>query len=127
MVKKTQSLQEIAVSATIEEDQPFESLRANLAKINKRKGVLGYILRNASSAIIDLKDSAKVVEYAILSSQALDSSKELSELFKLGPTENIFIKGKNIKALCAIIGENQVAIFMKKDADHIEILKQVST
>jgi predicted regulator of Ras-like GTPase activity (Roadblock/LC7/MglB family) len=126
MVKKTQSLQEIAVSATIEEDNSFTSLRANLAKINKRKGVLGYILRNASSAIIDLKGSAKIVEYAILSSQALESSKELSALFQLGPTENILIKGKNIKALCAVIGENQVAIFMKKDADHTEILKQVS-
>ena len=135
MVKKKKSIHETATTVVIdhetavpavEEDQAFTSLRTNLAEINKCKGVIGYILRNATSATIDLKDPAKLVEYAILSSQALDSSKEISELFDLGDIENILIEGKGIKALCMAIGENKVSIFMEKDADHADILRRVS-
>ena len=135
MVKKKKSIHETATTVVIdhetavpavEEDQAFTSLRTNLAGINKCKGVIGYILRNATSATIDLKDQTKLVEYAILSSQALDSGKEISELFDLGAIENILIEGKDIKALCMTIGENKVNIFMEKDADHADILKRVS-
>jgi predicted regulator of Ras-like GTPase activity (Roadblock/LC7/MglB family) len=135
MVKKKKSIHETATTVVIdhetavpavEEDQAFTSLRTNLAEINKCKGVIGYILRNATSATIDLKDPTKLVEYAILSSQALDSGKEISELFDLGDIENILIEGKDIKALCMTIGENKVNIFMEKDADHADILRRVS-
>ena len=135
MVKKKKSIDETATTAvidhetaapTVEEDQTFTSLRTKLAEINKCKGVLGYILRNATSATIDLKDPTKLVEYATLSSQALDSGKEISELFDIGDIENILIEGKNIKALCTTIGENKASIFMEKDADHTDILRQVS-
>jgi predicted regulator of Ras-like GTPase activity (Roadblock/LC7/MglB family) len=134
MVKKKKSIQETATTVVIdnetavpavEEDQVFTSLCTNLVEINKCKGVVGYILRNATSATIDLKDPAKLVEYALLSSQALDSGKEISELFDLGDIENILIEGKDIKALCMTIGENKVNIFMEKDADHADILRRV--
>jgi predicted regulator of Ras-like GTPase activity (Roadblock/LC7/MglB family) len=135
MAKKKKSIQETATTLVVaeetatpavEEDQTFTSLCTNLAEINKRKGVIGYILRNATSAAIDLKDPTKLVEYAILSSQALDSSKEISELFDLGDSENILIEGRDSKALCMAIGENKVAVFMEKDADHADILRRVS-
>ena len=135
MVKKKKSIQETATSvvidnetavAAVEEEQVFTSLQKNLAEINKCKCVTGYILRNATSATIDLKDPAKLVEYAILSSQALDSGKEISELFHIGDIENILIEGKDIKALCMTIGENKVNIFMEKDTDHADILRRVS-
>jgi predicted regulator of Ras-like GTPase activity (Roadblock/LC7/MglB family) len=134
MAKKKKSIQETATTLVVaeetatpavEEDQTFTSLCTNLAEINKRKGVIGYILRNATSAAIDLKDPTKLVEYAILSSQALDSSKEISELFDLGDIENILIEGRDSKALCMAIGENKVAVFMEKDADHADILRRV--
>jgi len=134
MVKKKKSIQETATTEVIdqetavpavEEDQAFTSLCTNLAEINKCKGVIGYILRNATSATIDLKDPAKLVEYAILSSQTLDSGKEISELFALGDIENILIEGKDIKVLCMTIGENKGNIFMEKDADHADILRRV--
>lgn len=124
MVKKTQSIQEIAVLA-VEEDHAFTSLRANLAEINKRKDVTGYILRNAASAIIDLKNPAHLTEYAILASQTLDSANQISELFTLGDIENILIKGKDTKMLCVVIDENKVAIFMEKDADHDDVLRRL--
>ncbi|HLE75138.1 MAG TPA: hypothetical protein VI864_03730 [Candidatus Bathyarchaeia archaeon] len=135
MVKKKKSTHETATTAVIdhetaapavEEDQTFTSLRTNLAEINKCKGVLGYILRNATSATIDLKDPTKLVEYATLSSQALDSGKEISELFDIGDIENILIQGKDSKALCITMGENKASIFMEKDADHTDILRRVS-
>ena len=135
MVKRRKSIHETSTTvimedetdiSTVEEDQTFTNLRTNLAEINKCEGVLGYILRNASSATIDLKDPAKLVEYAILSSQALDSSQEISELFDIGEIENILIEGKEIKVLCMSIGENKISIFMEKNADHADISKRVS-
>jgi predicted regulator of Ras-like GTPase activity (Roadblock/LC7/MglB family) len=135
MVKKKKSIQETATTLVVaeetatpavEEDQTFTGLCTKLVEINKRKGVIGYILRNATSATIDLKDPAKLVEYAILSSQALDSGKEISELFNLGDIENILIEGRDIKAVCMAIGENKVAVFMEKDADHADIFRRVS-
>ena len=124
MAKKPQSTQETAV-LTVEENHAFTSLRANLAEINKRKEVTGYILRNATSAIVDLKNHACLTEYAILSSQTLDSAQEISELFTLGTIENILIEGKDTKMLCVVTDENKVAIFMEKNADHNDISRQI--
>ena len=135
MVKRRKSIHETSTTvimedetdvSTVEEDQTFTNLRTSLAEINKCEGILGYILRNATSATIDLKDPAKLVEYAILSSQALDSSQEISELFAIGEIESVLIEGKDTKALCMAIGENKVSIFMEKNTDHTDILKRVA-
>ena len=91
MAKKKSTQQENATPiiveedeiATSEEDQTFKDLNDKLAKIRKNKGVIGYIIRNASSATIDLKESEKIVEYAIFSSQVLDSSQEIANLFEM--------------------------------------------
>jgi predicted regulator of Ras-like GTPase activity (Roadblock/LC7/MglB family) len=124
MVKKTQNTQENAVLA-VEEDDDFTSLRANLAEINKHPEVTGYILRNAATAIVDLKNPACLTEYAILTSQTLESAQEISELFNLGTIENILITGKDTKTLCITRGENNAAIFMEKTADHEDIASQI--
>ena len=132
MVKKKRSIHETATPVIIddatatEENQGFAELGNKLAEIRKTKGVVGYILRNATAATIDLKEPEKIVEYAILSSQALDSSREISDLFEIGDAENILIEGKEIKALCMVIDENKISIFMEKTADHDDILKRVS-
>jgi predicted regulator of Ras-like GTPase activity (Roadblock/LC7/MglB family) len=132
MVKKKRSIHKTATTVLVddvtssEEDQVFTDLSKNLAEIRKSKGVVGYILRSTTSATIDLKEPEKIIEYAILSSQALDSSQEISDLFELGDVESILIEGKEIKALCMVIDENKISIFMEKDADHADILKRVS-
>ena len=131
MVKKKRSIHEteqaiIVDAPSTEEDQSFAELNTKLAEIRKTKGIIGYILRNATSATIDLKEPEKIVEYAILSSQALDSSREIAELFELGDVESILIEGKDVKALCMAIGENKIGIFMEKTVDHNNILKKVS-
>jgi predicted regulator of Ras-like GTPase activity (Roadblock/LC7/MglB family) len=134
MVKKKSSLTETASAImmeddepenTIQEDETFTNLSETLKEIRKIKGVLGYILRGTTSATIDLKEPEKIVEYAILSSQALDSSREISELFNLGEPENILIQGKDIKTLSLLIGENKISIFMEKDADHTDVLNKI--
>ena len=110
----------------IEEVAIFKNLNNTLKNLNKLKGVLGYIIRNAASATIDLKEPEKLVEYAIFTSQVMDSSMELTELFALGDLNTILIEGGELKVLIMIINENKINIFMKKSVDHIELAKKVS-
>jgi predicted regulator of Ras-like GTPase activity (Roadblock/LC7/MglB family) len=135
MVKKRKSITETtttvmiddeSVVTSVEENQAFENLSAQLAEIRKCNGVVGYILRSATSATIDLKEPGKIVEYAILSSQVLESSHEISELFDIGNVESILVEGKDIKALCMTMGENKISIFMEKTVDHADILNRIT-
>jgi predicted regulator of Ras-like GTPase activity (Roadblock/LC7/MglB family) len=114
------------LSSTSEEDQAFTDLSNKLAEIRKDRGVIGYIIRNATSATIDLKEPEKIVEYAIFSSQVLDSTREMSDLFQLGNVENILVEGKENNALCMTINGNKISIFIEKDADYTDILKRIS-
>ena len=119
-------IDEDEISATTEEDQAFNDLSDKLARIRKDKQVTGYIIRNTTSATIDLNEPEKIVEYAIFSSQVLDSSQEISELFELGDVSSVLIEGKENKALCMNIEGNKISIFMEKDADDASIQKQIS-
>jgi predicted regulator of Ras-like GTPase activity (Roadblock/LC7/MglB family) len=114
------------LSSTSEEEQAFTDLSNKLAEIRKGKGVTGYIIRNTTSATIDLKEPEKIVEYAIFSSQVIDSTREISDLFELGDVESILVEGKENNALCMTINGNKISIFMEKDADHADILKRIS-
>ena len=127
MVKKKRSIQEVAAVAepiTVEETST-NNLRASLEEVKACDGVIGYILRNSTSAAIDLKDPTKIIDYAILSSSALDASKELSELFNLGGVKEIVVEGKDVKVLSFAVGENKISIFMEKDADHEKISRKL--
>jgi len=135
MVKKKKNIQQTVTTmlidgeniiSAVEEEPVFEELRMKLAAINKTEGITGYILKDTSSAVIDLKDQSRLVDYAILSSQAYDFGQEMSELFDLGNVENIVVEGKDVKVVCMNIDENKVSIFMEKTADHACVLKQVS-
>ncbi len=134
MVKKKQSQQENTTPIVVdeeeiakpEEDQNFKYLSETLAKIRQKKGVIGYILRNTTSAMIDLKEPEKIIEYAIFSSQVLDSSQVISDIFDKGDIETVIIEGKKNKVLCMKIGDNKINIFMEKDADEAAIQKRIS-
>jgi predicted regulator of Ras-like GTPase activity (Roadblock/LC7/MglB family) len=135
MGKKKQSQQETAqpvivdedeLSPTSEEDETYQTLSDKLAKIRNDKGVIGYILRSTTAATIDLKEPEKIVEYALFSSQALDSSQKISDLFELDEVKSVLIEGKENKALCMKIDGNKISVFMEKDADHAAILKRAS-
>jgi predicted regulator of Ras-like GTPase activity (Roadblock/LC7/MglB family) len=134
MVKKKQSqenataimVDEDELSDNTEENEKYTELTEKLAKLRKNKSVIGYIIRNSTSATIDLNEPEKLVEYAIFSSQVLDSSQEISEQFELGDVTSVLIEGKQSKALCMNIEGNKISIFMEKDADDTDILKQIS-
>jgi predicted regulator of Ras-like GTPase activity (Roadblock/LC7/MglB family) len=135
MAKKKGKQQEAATTvivdeeelgASSDEDERYEDLSCELAEIRKDENVLGYILRNETSATIDIEESGKIVEYAIFSSQVLDSSQEISDEFELGDVESVVIEGEEKKVLCMKIGKNKINVFMKKDADCSKISKKLS-
>jgi len=128
MVKKKRDVQEVAAVAeplAAEEVTSVSNLRASLEEVKTYDGVIGYILRNSTSAAIDLKDPMKIIDYAVISSSALDASKELSRFFDLGEVKDILVEGKNVKVLSLTVGENKISVFMEKDADCEKVLKKL--
>ena len=115
----------VAVAVAVDEPASAQNLRANLEELNQCEGVIGYILRNSTSATIDLKDPAKLIDYAVLSSSAFDLSTEFSELFDLGEVENILLEGKNAKVYSLIVSGNKISIFMEKNADCEKVLERL--
>lgn len=121
---ETEMMEGITITAT-DQEPTFATIRLNLIEINKKPNVTGYILRNSTSAVIDLKNPETLQSFAILSAEATETAEELSRLFQLGKVENILIEGKNQKIVCLSVGENKINVFMEKDASHAAIAKQL--
>ena len=102
-------------------------LRARLEEIRGYNGVIGYILRNSHTASIDVKDPPRIIDYAILSSSAIDASDELSDLFDVGDIKSVVVEGKNVKMLSMTIDENRISIFTDKSVDLEAIRKTLHT
>ena len=113
------------VTIALEGDQGFAELRSNLPRIIKIPGVKGCILRNSSTAVIDLKNPAKLVDYALLSTEVTDACQKASTIFGLNITRAVVV-GKKLKMLCMIIGENKLYIFAEKTVDHADVFGQIS-
>ena len=109
-------------SSPAEDAQEVTRLSGALAEISKSPGIIGYILRNGSSATVSLVGSANLPNYALLSSETHDFCEELLDLFTLGEAESMIMEGKNVKVLFLIKGKNVVSVFMEKNADETEIL-----
>lgn len=114
-----------AVISAADDNERFAGLATILFEIGKLNGVNGYILRNNSSAIIDLAEQDKTNEYAILSIQINESSQEMAKQFNLSDIEYVFVEGKRAKVLCMALGENKIGIFMEKTARQDLILKKI--
>ena len=108
-----------------DEDATLASLTASLAEIRKLKGVLGYILRSNTTAIIDVTEQDKIIEYAILSTQISESSLEMAKQFNMAEIESVLVEGKNVKVLCMSVGENRISVFTEKTATHAYIIKRI--
>ncbi len=115
----------VVTSSTEVETATFASLSASLAEIRKLKGVIGYILRSNSSAIIDLPPTEKVTEYAMFSSQMVEFSNQVSDEFSLGNAESLIVESGTVKVLCMTLAENKIGVFMEKDAGHAWIIKRI--
>ena len=127
MARKKKTVQEIATVTeplTVEESH-VNNLRAKLEEIKTYEGVIGYILRNSTSAAIDLKDPTKLIDYAILSSSALDAGEVLSEDFNLGDVKSIIVDGKDVKMLPLTVSDNRISVFMDKEANCEKVLRKL--
>jgi len=102
-----------------------ERIKQNIDKVKTKEGIIGYILRNSTSASIDLKDPTKVIDYAVLSSSALEASEELSKTFKLGDVKHVLVEGNNVKLLSFTVEDNKVSVFMEKNVDHSRVHKDL--
>lgn len=125
----TETLTELIDSTPVisvgDDNATFANLSASLAEIRKLKGVMGYILRSESSAIIDLTEQDKIIDYAVLSSQISESSLEMAKQFNLSNIESVLVEGKSVKVLCMSVGENKIGIFMEKTTTHGWIIKRI--
>lgn len=110
----------------IEEPISLASLRGFLDKIKSRPGIIGYIVRGPTSASVDIKDPSKIIDYAALSAEAMESGDSLSETFELGKICSIVLEGKKAKILLLKKGEQELTIFMEKSVDHNNIYKELS-
>jgi predicted regulator of Ras-like GTPase activity (Roadblock/LC7/MglB family) len=122
-VIELQEVQDAAPLPAENEDPDYANLLDVIQEVRKRKDVVGYILKGEYKASIDVNDSSKIIEYAMLSSQSFETAKTLAETFRIGDTENILIEGKNIKMICLYLGQNKISIFMEKGADHTLVLR----
>jgi predicted regulator of Ras-like GTPase activity (Roadblock/LC7/MglB family) len=113
-----------AVISVGEENSEFSTLRANLAEVRELKGVVGYILRSGTSAIVDLSDSNRIIEYAALSSEMNDSCFEMAKRFNLGDCKSILVEGENVQVLCMNMGENRISVFLEKSINPTSITER---
>ena len=128
MVKKGKTAQEpVAVPehSAVDTTTSADNLRTSLEEIETHDGIVGYILRNSTSAAINIKDPTKIIDYAVLSSSTFEVSKEFSELFDLGDIKNVVIEGKDMKVLSLTVDENKVSVFMEKNVDCEKILRRL--
>jgi predicted regulator of Ras-like GTPase activity (Roadblock/LC7/MglB family) len=122
---QAQFTEPVVVTSVGDENSAFANLSASLAEIRKLKGVIGYILRSNTSAIIDINEQDKITEYAVLSSQMREYALEMTKQFRLGDKESLLVEGKNVKVLCMDLGENSIDVFMSKSTAHARIIKRI--
>ena len=128
MVKKRGNIQEVANErgpVAIEEASTKCDLRSNLAEVKKWDGVVGYILRDESSALVDFNDPAKMTDYAILSSATHEAAEGVSTLFGLGKIQRTVVQGKMIKMVSLDIDDARVSVFTQATADTDKIMKKL--
>jgi len=110
----------------IEQPTGSTNLRAALDRVKSRDGIIGYIVRGPTSASVDIKDPSKIIDYAALSAEAMESGEAFSETFELGSISDIVFEGKNVKMLLLKRGEQELTVFMDRSVDHDAVLRELS-
>ncbi len=124
-ITKIETSTQIDWAPKIEEKEQLGDLRSTLESIRGQEGVAGYIIRENSSATVNINDPSKIIDYAVLSGSAYKSAERLAEAFHLGSVSNAVIVGENLKVLLLTIGDQNISMFMEKNADHESICKQL--
>jgi len=113
------------VSTKDKSEELYANLRFNLENIRNKEGIIGYILRNSKYASVDINDPTKIIDYAMLSTESLETAEVTSEIFQLGSMNSVVIEGNDIKVLLLVIGDQRLSIFMDKKVDHNKIFKEL--
>jgi predicted regulator of Ras-like GTPase activity (Roadblock/LC7/MglB family) len=123
--KRVEGVSAVAEPLAVEETVGAGDLRAVLEEVKGYDDVIGYILRNSTSAAIDLKDPSKIIDFAIISSSALDAGEDVAEVFSLGKVKDVVVEGGGVKVLSLVVGDNRISVFMEKGADSDRVLKKL--
>ena len=110
---------------TDETENELEELQEKLQEIRDQEGIIGYILRGAKTASIDLKDPKKIIDYAVLSSTAFDASHNMTEALQMGEPEKIVIESEETKLLSMNVNNHRLSIFMEKSVNHNKLYKNL--
>jgi len=113
------------MSAKGNSEELYANMRFNLENIRNKEGIIGYILRNSKSASVDLNDPTKIIDYAMLSAELLETGEVASEIFKLGSINSVVTEGNDVKVLSLVIGDQRLSIFMDRKVDHNKISKEL--
>ncbi|MEM3578331.1 MAG: hypothetical protein QXX51_07815 [Candidatus Bathyarchaeia archaeon] len=123
--KRDEGVSAVAAPVAVEETVGVGDLRSVLEEVKGYVGVIGYILRNSTSAAIDLNDPSKIIDFAILSSAALEAGEDVAEVFGLGRIKDVVVEGGDVKVLSLTVGDNEISVFMEKGADSNRVLKKL--
>ena len=104
----------------------IEKLQEKLREIKDREGIIGYILRGADSASIDLKDPTKIVDYAVMATTAYETGEDIATLFEIGEVDTIILEGEDAKLLSSTVNKHRLSIFMDKSVDHNKLCKELN-
>lgn len=107
-------------------EEKSKEIQESLKDIKTREGVIGYILRTPKSASIDLKDPTKIIDYAVLSSTAIEAAEDLSETFELGEILNVLLEGRDAKILSLKVEDQRLSVFMERNVDHEKIYRDLN-
>jgi len=110
----------------LDEKASIADVRLALENIKSKAGVIGYIIRGPSSASVDIKDPSKIIDYAALSAEAVESGESMSSMFELGKLCSIVLEGKSLKVLSFTKGDQQLSIFMEKNVDHNAVYREIA-
>lgn len=124
-VAQIETTEQVEWAPKIEVKEQRADVRSLLDKLKTREGVIGYILRAATSASVDIKDPSKIIDYAVLSASALESAESLLEAFGLGNVNSIVVEVKDLKVLMLNVGEHRISVFMEKNVDHEPIYREL--
>ena len=97
-----------------------------LQEIKNQEGIIGYILRSKKAASINVKDPAKIIDYALLSSTVFDVSQNMTEALQMGAADTIVVESEETKLLAMNINNHRLSIFMEKNVDHNKLYKDLN-
>jgi len=107
-------------------DDAITTLRDSLQAIRSKKGIIGYILKAADSASVDLNDPSKIVDYAVVSATTLEEGEKLAKVFGIGDLNKVVLEGERMKLLLLARGDHRISIFMDKTVDHEAVGKDLN-